>query len=88
MFRNEPRIWREPVKNLGILGLEDAGDLATHNATIARDHRNRIFNIAFLEFPHCIHEWAKKMKFGREKMRQSQRNGGPSLERNCKISFD
>jgi hypothetical protein len=28
------------------------------------------------------------MKLGRESLRQSQRNGGPSLEENCKISFD
>jgi hypothetical protein len=50
MLRNGLGSRRKSVKNPGILGLEDAGDLATHNATIARDHRNRIFNIAFLGF--------------------------------------
>jgi hypothetical protein len=34
MFRDDPRSWHKPVKNLGTLGTGDAGDLATRNATI------------------------------------------------------
>jgi hypothetical protein len=66
MFRNEPRIWHKSMKNPGILWLEDAEDLTTHNATITTELRNRIFNLAFQGFPESNrifnHEWVEWMK--------------------------
>jgi hypothetical protein len=54
-------IWRKPVKNLGILGIGDAGDLTIHNATIATDHLSRIFESGLLGF-----QWALKFKESRK----------------------